>query len=83
MNNKKRIGVITGIILIVIVIGAVGYLLIFPRLADNGQAHPGTDSSQDESKQNEDCQKVVDSFKDRGPLEELTAEDARCMELLR
>jgi len=82
MNKKKRIGIITGIILMAIAIGATGYLLIYPRLADNGQAHPVTDSSQNDSKQVEYCQKIVDSFKDRGPLEELTAEDARCVELL-
>ena len=83
MNKKKLIGIIAVIILMAIAIGAVGYLLIFPRQVDNGQAYPVTDSSQNDSKQKEYCQKVVDSFKDRGPLDELTAEDARCMELLR
>lgn len=67
-----RIGVITGIVLMAVAIIVAGYLLM-----------QGTDSSQNERKDKEHCQMVVDGFKDRGPLEELTAEDARCMELLR
>ena len=73
-----RIGIVAGILLVVFAIALLAYVSIYSK---GGNGVNTNDSSSDDERTY--CQKVIDGFNDRGPLEELTAEDNRCMELMK